>query len=92
MCPLKYAIIEDHEKCVIDLLNAGADWKKKDEGLEIMKLLVDKQMIESLKLLNKSGANLNKRDKNGNNLLHRAARNGKSNVLGYLVDIGVSTS
>ena len=75
------------------LLKSGARFVfKNDEGQLLATILVEKGMLPQLQRLVRLGANPHVVDHHGNNLLHIAASADKADVIGYLLDQGVSTA
>lgn len=62
-----------------------------DEGHEIVVEIIKQGMLDQLKLLVQSSASLKTLDSDLNNLLHIAAEVGHLDILGYLIEKGVST-
>ena len=86
--------IKSRQKATADLLQrGGARWEyHDDEGAELSELFVEHGMLPQLERHFRAGANPHVLDAKGANLLHTAAAADRADIVGYLLDLGVSTS
>lgn len=86
--------IKSRQQELADLLQrGGAKWEyNEDEGAKISELLVAHGMLTQLERHFRNGANPHIHDAKRENLLHKAAAADRADVVGYLLDLGVSTS
>ena len=86
--------IKSRQKGLAELLQrGGAKWEyHEDEGATISELLVEHGMLPQLERHFRNGANPHVLDAKRQNLLHRAAAADWADIVGYLLDLGVSTS
>jgi ankyrin repeat protein len=75
------------------LQTGGASWEyHDDEGAELSALFVEHGMLPQLKRHFWHGANAHVLDARRENLLHKAAAADRADIVGYLLDVGVSTA